>query len=154
MRIEKGRVWRDEKGWLQMRVNNAIVWKDKAYDVGTRLKIQSCKYGIQNGTYVGDGWVKMDNGYRQRVSVYHSPYIIEILEPVEIIFEEELPKPSQPKETLADFITSKPHPNNTDTVFYGWWWYIAIMILGAIFKDRWIIWIAASIVFFSWKHSK
>ncbi len=34
----------------------------------------------------------------------------------------------------------------------GWVWYIIIMVVGAIFKDRWLIWIAATAFFFAWKN--
>lgn len=38
-----------------------------------------------------------------------------------------------------------------DDVFYGWIFYIIVMAVGLIFKDRWIIWVAATILFFTWK---
>jgi len=34
----------------------------------------------------------------------------------------------------------------------GWIWYIIIMVVGTIFKDRITIWIFATVVFFLWKN--
>ena len=34
----------------------------------------------------------------------------------------------------------------------GWIWYIVIMAVGLIFKDRWLIWGFTSAVFFLWKY--
>ena len=39
-----------------------------------------------------------------------------------------------------------------ESVFVGWIWYILIMVVGAIFKERLLIWVFATAVFFLWKN--
>ena len=46
---------------------------------------------------------------------------------------------------------NRNYPSEGD-VEVGWIWYIIIMLVGAIFKDRWIIWVVATFYFFSWKN--
>ena len=60
-----------------------------------------------------------------------------------------------PKEEPENFYGDCDHPNtmenSTATIFY-----IITMIGGTIFNDRWIIWIVASIIYFSFifRHKK
>jgi hypothetical protein len=152
MQVYKGTVYRDKQGYLQTRIPNGFVWKDKAYGIGTKFKIKN-NNKIQVATFIGDRII-LDDGYPTYMSTVQSPHIIEILEPVYIILEDELPKSPKQKATIKDIIAHKPHPNNIDEVFYGWWWYIAIMLIGTIFNDRWTIWIITTIIFFSWRYNK
>lgn len=41
-----------------------------------------------------------------------------------------------------------------DGMFLAWFWYIFIMVIGTIFNDRALIWIGASIWFFSYRSEK
>lgn len=46
----------------------------------------------------------------------------------------------------------KKQDKDIDRLFYGWIWYIFIMLIGFIFNDRILIWIAASVYFFRWRN--
>ena len=49
---------------------------------------------------------------------------------------------------------SKGKPTSYVDTSIGWIWYIIIMIVGAIFNDRFLIWIMTTIIFFLWKNGK
>ena len=53
-------------------------------------------------------------------------------------------------EAQSKSINKRECPPKWD-VEIGWIWYIVIMVVGAIFKDRWLIWIGATAYFFLWK---
>lgn len=43
---------------------------------------------------------------------------------------------------------------NIDGMFIAWIWYVFIMVVAIIFKDRLVIWIFASIIFFNYRNEK
>lgn len=125
-----------------------FIFKRVKYGIGTRAKFVS--YGITAmATFIGGDYPKWksDNALII-IGEFQSP--IEIIEPV--YYKDD--KVVVHKETIKEIITHKPHPNNVDEVFYAWWWYIAAMLIGSIFKMRLIIWIIATIRFFGWKSTK
>ena len=131
-----------------MPVEYFLRYNGQCYDVGTKLKFgigrepfRTIYEGViewisHNHVYIratdGTGWLlskvwSLDNT------------IIEIIEPV--YYEE---PPSKP-------ISGGQIPSIND-IFVGWVWYIVIMVVGVIFKARWLIWIFATIIFFTWKN--
>ena len=43
---------------------------------------------------------------------------------------------------------------DVQSVYYGWMWYIALMLFGIIVKEALVWWITITIVFFVWRHFK
>ena len=50
--------------------------------------------------------------------------------------------------------TKQKSDSQIDGMVIGWMWYIAMMIVVTIFKQRVLGWIALTIIFFVWRHSK
>lgn len=50
------------------------------------------------------------------------------------------------KQAINNMMSGKFHAD----IFGGVVIYLAVMIVGAIFKDRWLLWIAATIIFINW----
>jgi hypothetical protein len=122
-------------------------YQGKVYGIGTKVLAKAMWSEPQEVVFVGwrDGYGF--HGERYLSTRYADPekIIIKILEPVEI------KEDNEPKNS-ATF--HKTHPQNTEEVFYGWIFYILVMIVGAIFIDRWLIWIGATLLFFSWRSQK
>ena len=117
-----------------------LYFKGKYYDVGTKVLIKTQWSGIQEATFVGWGtWPfrgeKVSDSY---YSWETEKYIVKIIEPVEVVL--------QP--TNAN---DRKRPPSWE-IENGWIWYILIMLVGSIFNARWLIWIVATIYFFSWKN--
>ena len=66
--------------------------------------------------------------------------IAEIIEPVEY---NEI---SWQRQAAADMVSGRVYADVSGGVFL----YIVIMVIGAIFKDRWILWIVGTIIFIGW----
>lgn len=116
-----------------------LYYKGKYYDAGTKVKIKN-KWGeIETATFLGGG------RYEPYVHYFslNAPesYIVEIIKPV--YYQE----PEQ----------QKPKPFSLpagDGPFYALLWYIAVMVVGTIFKDRLLIWVVATWIFFSYIKKK
>lgn len=117
-----------------------LYFQGKYYDVGTKVLIKTHWSGVQEATF--DGWT----GYPFRgegtwgYDYYQfnvDKYIVDIIEPIEVNL-----KPIN--------VNNKDCPPDWD-VEIGWIWYILIMVVGTIFNARLLIWIVATVVFFSWK---
>lgn len=135
-----------------MPIEYCIKYQGQCYDVGTRLKFY--RSGIMwtdpiAGTvekfvnsYV---FIKGDDGHLYEFSIIRQEsfekIIVEIIEPV---YYQEPAKVTKHKEAV---------PPEED-IFIGWVWYIIIMLVGVIFKDRLSIWITATVIFFLWKNGK
>ena len=123
--------------------NIYLYYKGQYYDVGTVVKIQTTWNGIQEATF--RGWGPQGGFWRDGITdkcywFETEKYIVEIVKPV------------YPKNiVISSDNTDKPSPWDIEI---GWIWYIIIMIVGTIFKDRLIIWVFASAVFFLWKSGK
>ena len=63
--------------------------------------------------------------------------------------------PKTDEEKLKEMYVNSESPNSLDEST-ATFWYIVIMVGGIIFKDRWLIWIMASWVYFSFltRHSR
>lgn len=77
-------------------------------------------------------------------------FIVEIIEPV---YYKEPPIDESKKANIL-VRTGSGSWDSHDDVFHGLLLYIVVMIGGIIFKDRWLIWIMATIIFFGWKAKK
>ena len=128
-----------------MPVEYFLRYQGKCYDVGTKLKFTF--YGTtQEGTIElishNHVYIRTTNGTILQLSktLPLDNAIIEIIDPV---YCEE---PQQQHQVNSGVIPS------INDVFVGWVWYLVIMVVGVIFKDRWAIWIFATIIFFTWKN--
>lgn len=116
----------------------------ECYGEGTKVKVKK-KGRILGGadegviSYISDhsfyivGDIVHQHIYKHNINQYD----IEIIEPVYY----------QPQE----LIPNKDCYPSKGKVEIGWIWYVLVMILGAIFKDRIWIWILTTAYFFIWK---
>lgn len=135
-----------------MPVEYFIRFQGKCYDVGTRLRF---RIGIRSFGNIADGriewishnvfYIRLTDGTGWQLSHRQSleNTIVEIIEPV--YYKE------PPVEYVRGLRGGGPLPSE-DSIFVGWVWYIVIMAVGTIFKDRLMIWVFASAVFFLWKN--
>ena len=134
-----------------MPVEYFIRYKGLLYDVGTRLKFKAYSYGYYWGEkegviekFIGSTvFIKGDDGilYEYSTTKYLVDFdkvIIEIIEPIYYTLE---------KSSVAD----RDCPPSWD-IEIGWIWYVILMVVGAIFKARIIIWVFVSAYFFLWKN--
>lgn len=120
--------------------NRYLFFKGKHYDVGTKVLIKTRWNGIQEATFYGWGTYPFRGENVWGIDYYYfniDKYLVDIIEPIEVNL--------QPVN-----VDDKNCPPAWD-VEIGWIWYILIMAVGLIFKDFWMIWIVATIIFFSWK---
>ena len=87
------------------------------------------------------------NLYDNHLSGKYEQYI-KIIKPIYYI------EPEPPKQQNIFFRTSSGSWDAHNEVCIGLVWYIAVMLLATIFKDRLAIWIFATLVFFLWKSKK
>ena len=129
-----------------MLVEYFIRYQGKYYDVGTKLKFYHTSTTfvppiigtIENftGTWAH---IRGEDGELYSISTSsqcRSSPIVEIIEPVYYVSTERLNNRNYPSDGEMEI---------------GWIWYTIIMVVGLIFKDRWIIWIFATAYFFVWK---
>ena len=131
-------------------------FKGEYYDVGTIAKIKG-RYGPVLARFVG--WRYGDRGCFELIDdevfgLYDTynragvmDYCLEIVVPVKPNLEQ--------AETSANSggfgVPSRDKPASWD-IEVAWIWYIVIMAVAIIFKDRLMIWAFASAVFFLWKN--
>ncbi len=120
------------------------------YDIGTKVILKTKYKGEITTIYLG-------NGCFDGVSICDYPsgmpskyYIKEIIKPV---YYQESPI-NETKKANIFTRTGSGSAGSNDDVFHGLLLYIAVMIGGVIFNDRWLIWVIATAVFFSWKAKK
>lgn len=116
-----------------------LYYKGKYYDSGTKVKMKTKWNGIIVTTFLGNA--KYEGVHEVVNAVPSENYIIEIIDPVYA--------PEQEGNVDAGE-NSKYNPRQGD-IQIGWIWYIIVMLVGSIFNDRWLIWIAATVIFFIWK---
>ena len=128
-----------------MPVEYFLRYKGQCYDVGTKLKFRLVSGGdIVEGTieWISHNHIYIrlaDGGGRQLSKLFGlDNTITEIIEPVYYV------EPPRQK------TRGGPLPPEDD-IFYGWIVYIAVMLIGTIFKERFAIWVFASLIFFLWK---
>lgn len=128
-----------------MPVEYFLRYQGKCYDVGTRLRFRTQWSSVYEGVieHITHHHIhlKLIDGRTWELCKIQSldNVIVEIIEPV---YYKELPKV---------YTSNRVCPPIGD-VDIGWVWYIAVMIVGVIFKDRIMIWIVATVYFFLWKN--
>ncbi len=133
-----------------MSIQQYFEYKGQKYGYGTKLKVRTRYWGIVETTYLGDRRFDGLTAYDLAVGPNPESYIVEIIEPV-YYMEPEL-EPG--KQANIFFRTGSGSAQHDDDVFHGFLLYLAVMIGGIIFKDRWLIWIMATIVYFTWLKKK
>lgn len=135
--------------------NDYFEYKGVKYGIGTKVMVKDLCWGETEATFYGwwsnkgfDGPHILGNGLNVNTI---DEKIIKIIEPV-YWSPPELKNDNQKSNIFIR--TGSGSWQSHDEVCYGLIWYIVIMLIGSIFNDRWIIWIAATIIFFSWKHKK
>ena len=140
-----------------------LLFQGKYYDVGTKVKFirkyqwNSVTEGIIIWIEPNSITIKTYNDINYNIFVSDVDRMIkEIIEP--IYYTGSVQPPIQPSASGTDVLykgveanKNRNYPSEGD-VEVGWIWYIIIMLVGAIFKDRWIIWVVATFYFFSWKN--
>ena len=119
--------------------NKYLYFKGKYYDVGTKVLIKTTWDGVQEATFCGWGTYPFRGKcvWEQYCSSNVEKYIIDIIEPIEVAFE-----------SIKN--ENRNCPNDWE-IEIGLIWYILIMVIGLIFKDRLMIWVVATAIFFLWK---
>ena len=117
-----------------------LYFQGKYYDVGTKVLIKTRWNGVQEATFYG--WTgfpfRGENVWGQNYYSFDvEKYIVDIIDPIEVNLQ-------------PISVDNKDCPPDWD-VEIGWIWYILIMVVGTIFNARLLIWIVATVVFFSWK---
>jgi hypothetical protein len=131
-----------------MPIEECLKFEGAYYGVGTKLKF--CPY-VNSLPMIGvierfvHHWmyIRGENGQLYQFSTmpyskYHINPIVGIIEPVYC-------------EMTLQAIDNRVLPSEGD-IDIGWIWYIAIMLLATIFKDRLTIWFIATAIFFLWKN--
>ncbi len=126
-----------------MSVPRYFVYKGVYYDVGTRVKLKTRWAGVVETTFLG---YQTYDCYLQRAGATPDEYIVEIIESVYYI----PPPEPKPKKANIFFRTGSGSAAHNDDVFHGFLLYLAVMLGGIIFNDRWLIWIMATMVYFGW----
>jgi hypothetical protein len=129
-------------------------FKGEYYDVGTICKIKGpngprlvrfigWRYGDRGCFELidGDSFFDLYDTYN-RAGVMD--YCLEIVVPVK-------PNLEQSEKSGGGFGTPERDKPPSWDIEVAWIWYIVIMAVGIIFKDRWLIWGFTTAVFFLWK---
>lgn len=124
-----------------------LEYKGVKYDVGTVVKMKTKWDGIVTTTFLGNDNYEGICKYSFCSLMPPENYIIEIVKPVYYI----TPTKQQSKSCSIWTRTGSGSWQSHNDVVIGLIWYIIVMIVGAFFKDCWLIWIGATISFFTWK---
>lgn len=133
--------------WNDQLAAKYLLYKGIYYDIGTKVKINSI-CGVQDAVFTG--WqpytgqsfqMECACGEHYGSSFGANQYIVEILEPVYADLSEYIE---------TDYAVQRQSPPKWD-IEMGWIWYITIMLVGIIFKERLLIWLLTSAIFFGWK---
>lgn len=127
-----------------MPVEYFLRYKELCYDVGTRLRFKighEIKEGEIEWISHNHIYLRLTDGTGWQLSKIWSldNTIVEIVTPV---YYQEPPQVHT---------RGGPPPSEGD-FFVGLVWYIAIMLIGTIFKDRLMIWVVATTIFLLWKN--
>lgn len=113
-----------------------FVYRGVAYGVGTKVLAKDRRGTLHEATFVG--WTKyggfVGDDYHWTYRTDDCSFIVKIIEPV--YYEEK-----ESEDTKESWLPPGDGP------FYALLWYIAIMMIGVIFKERLTIWIMATISF-------
>ena len=124
-----------------MSVPDYFEYKGVKYAKGTTLWMKNKWNKTVQTTYLG-GYDFLGMKYSRA----GGDDIVGIIDPVYYVE----PEPTQPKKSNIFFRTGSGSCGSSDDVFHGFLLYLAVMIGGVIFKDRWLIWIAATVIYFNW----
>lgn len=131
-------------------------FKGEYYDVGTIAKIKG-----RNGPVLARfvGWRYENKGCFEAIDgdsffdLYDTyncagvmDYCLEIVVPVKPNLEQ-----AETQASAGGFGLPEREKSPSWNIDIGWIWYILILAVGAIFKERVLIWVFATIVFFLWK---
>ena len=142
-------------------MSDYFVFKGVKYGIGTIVKVPFTRdlrwlpreEIMKEARFGGRGIFEFTNSrgcitlYEQHLSGKYEEYI-EIISPV--YYQE--PEPLNPPNIF--FRTGSGSWDAHNDVCMGFIWYVAIMLLAIIFEARVVIWIFATIVYFSWKSKK
>ena len=140
---------------------NHFVYNDKTYFSGTIIKIKQFDYVSRKNTetyatfchYDTENKLYVCKVYNCMISYTHSIFnnsIICVTDMVDDKFLEYKIKCKKLKEQQNTFANELKR----DDLLIAWIWYIFIMMIAIIFKDRIGIWIFASIIFFNYRKRK
>lgn len=131
-----------------MLVESFIRYKGECYDVGTRLKFKAVSWGYYEGIKEGvieafintTAYIRAVDGKLYTFStvtncVKFDQVITEIITPVYYVEQQ--------------IETNRSYPPLWQ-VENGLILYIAIMVIGVLFEERFLIWIFATVIFFAW----
>ena len=137
-----------------MSTKRCLYYKGVYYEIGTQVELKTKWDGVVTATYAGYGEFKEIIKYSFDWALPPECYIVKIIRPV--YYEPPQSSSNIKKDKSVNIFLRSGSGSwaSNDTIFYGLLWYIAIMLIGAIFKDRFFIWIISTIVFFSWKSQK
>lgn len=137
-----------------MSTKRCLYYKGTYYDIGTQVELKTKWNGVVTATYAGDGEFEEVIKYHFNWGLPPECYIVRIIKPV--YYEPPKPNASTNKDQGVNIFLRSGSGSwaSSDTIFYGLLWYIAIMLIGTIFKARLFIWIITTIVFFTWKSKK
>jgi hypothetical protein len=135
---------------MERGLAECLYYKGVYYDVGTVVKLRTKWDEEIITTFLGgrkyEGVCKYDFYFLDSPETY----IIEIIKPVYYT----PPQRNASKTSSIWTRSGSGSSTSSDEIAIGLIWYIAVMLVAIIFKDRLLIWIAATIIFFAWKHTK
>jgi hypothetical protein len=132
-----------------MRCGDLLVYRGIWYYIGTKVTLKTREGNIVTATFLGNGRYEgeiMYYGYHGTCDA--EKFIVGIVEPVYP------PHKQEGEKSNTFFRTGSGSWNSDDDVFHGFLLYLAVMLGGIIFNDRWLIWIVATIIYFGWKAKK
>ena len=122
-----------------------FIYQGVEYAPGTKVRIMTHRNGEQIMTYYSSpGLYEFVSDSPTVMNVKAWPPNVDRLDIIEII------EPVYP-ESKPVITNNRNYPPAWD-VEMGLIWYIVIMLVGSIFKDRLIIWVVATAYFFLWKN--
>jgi len=131
-----------------MPVEYFIRFNGQCYDVGTRLRFKNC---TASWAIILEGkieWISHNHFYIRLID--GSGWQLSKVRPLDNIIVEII-EPVYYEEPQKVYVNNRICPPEED-IFVGWLWYIVIMAVGIIFKDRLMIWVFATAYFFLWKN--
>jgi len=122
-----------------------LYYKGVYYDVGTVVKLRTKWNKEVITTFLGGHKYEGVSPYDCYFLDPPETYIIEIIKPVYYV-------PSKGGSSMTR--SGSGSSTSSDEIAIGLIWYIAVMLVAIIFKDRLLIWIVATIIFFAGKYTK
>ena len=132
-----------------MLVEKFITYDGKYYDVGTRFKFRAMSWGYYQGIKEGTleeiinttAFIRSDDGEIYECSTITNDWTKNIIEVIQPIYYVANQTPGTSRQCPPDW-----------QIEMGITWYIIIMVVGAIFQARLLIWVFATAYFILWKN--